>query len=285
MNRDEERIVRESSKVKDVGRRRQLKVIGGVFLVCLLAAAVAGISSWLTLRDAAEDATDLARQVQMECDKPRVASPQLAQFCPEANKVVDDAPEAVKNNPVEGPPGDTGATGPTGPAGANAPALTEAQILGALRLFCENTGSCRGEDGADATATQVAIAVSSYCNSRGECRGPAGADGVDGVDGVDGEDADPITQGQIIAAVEDYCDANNGCRGPEGQAGQNGQNGSDGAPGEQGPPGIVNVVDDCGAAPEGQTIANVDPNYNPDTQTVVLTCTYKDDQTGILPEN
>lgn len=288
MTHDDERIIREASSIKNTKGRNRLKLIGLLVLVCLLAVVAGSASTYFSLKNAAEDGTELAQQVQAACDLPGDKDPQLAQFCPKADQVVNDAPDTVKADPVPGPPGDpgpTGATGATGASGQDAPPLTEDQILDALRLFCANTGKCRGADGADATATQVAIAVSSYCNRRGECRGPAGVagqngtNGTNGTDGQDGVDGQPATQGQIIAAVDDYCSANNGCRGPAGADGQNG------GQGPAGPPGVVNVIDDCGAAPDGQVIADVNPTYDSESQTVTVTCSYKDDQSGILPEN
>ena len=275
MEPHEEEFVRSQTKqVKDVRTRRWLLVVGIIFLLFLFAGGAGAVATYYTLKGAAEEGTELAQQIQQACESPGVTDPDLAQFCPKADVIVEDAPDQVKADPVPGPPGPVGDPGPPGVAGEDAPPLTDTQILDALTRYCTNTGKCRGADGADATATQVALAVSTYCTARGECQGPIGRMGLPG---IDGEDATPITQNQIVSAVEDYCTAHNECRGP---AGADGQNGSDSN--VPGPPGVVNVRDECPPAEPGQVILDIIPTIDRDTQTVTISCTYKDDLT-ILP--
>ena len=274
MNAHEEGIIKNSSSVKDVKRRRILWGIAALFLLALVIVATAVTTKFVTLQGAAEDGTELAQQIEVECDLPGVTDPQLAKFCPRATEIVEDAPDTVKSEPVPGPqgdPGEPGEQGDTGEPGTDAPALTDTQVLNALRRFCTNTGQCRGSDGADATPNMVALAVRSYCNANGECRGAPGQNGSDGTDGTDGP---PPTEAQIRSVVDSYCSMADNCRGAVGPQGEPGQNGS---------PGVVNVEDNCAPAPEGQVVENVDAVYDAEAQTITIACTYKDDQAGLLP--
>lgn len=271
INEDDERIIKASGQVKDVRRRRELKIIGVICLLFMTILAAAATSSYLTLLGAAKDGTELAQQVQAECESEAVVDPDLAQFCPQAGQVVEDAPIQVKTVLLEGP---AGPKGDQGDPGKDAPAITDTQVLSAVRQYCSMTEECKGDKGRNASAAQVALAVTTYCRSNGDCAGAVGPTGPAG------EDADPVTQGQIVAAVDAYCSTNNDCRGPAGEDGQDGQNGSDSN--VPGPPGVVKVVDNCEPAPDGKVIADVNPSYNPDTQTVSFDCSYKDDQTGLL---
>lgn len=288
MDQDEEDIIHRSASVKDRNRRRWLRLIGLVFVISLLGGGAAALATFLTLQSAAKDGTVLAQQIQRECDKPGITDPDLAQFCPRADEIVESAPETVKVEQVPGPPGETGEQGDTGAVGETGPPPSATQVLSAVRRFCVNTSRCDGTDGSDATPAQVAIAVSSYCNSRGECRGPAGEagengdDGVDGTAGKDGSNAPPVTQAQLIEAVDSYCAQNNNCRGPAGADGTNGSDGSTGPQGPAGPTGLVNVADNCEPAPEGQVINDVSSSYDTDTQTVMIDCTYVDVRPSVL---
>lgn len=269
MDTYEEEIVKKSSRTKDEHRRFILKIIGIAFVVSLLGGGAAALASYLTLRSAAEDGTQLAAQIQQACESPGVVDPDLAQFCPRAEEVVDSAPTEVRA--VAGEDGEDGVDGQDGVDGAPGPGPTAEQTLLAVTRYCNNTNNCDGEN---PTASQVASAVAIYCNSRGNCQGPVGRAGVDG------QDADPVTQEQLIQSVAAYCTSNGGCRGPAGPQGPQGAQGQQGAPGQ---PGVASVQDSCGAAPEGQTIANVDADYNAETRTITLTCTYKDDEQVIEP--
>lgn len=263
MEQHEKEIAQQAALIKDRSARRWLKIIGAIFMLCLFGGGAAALSSYLTLRGAAEDGTQLAQQIKEQCDSPGATDPQLAQFCPKADEVVKDAPSIVKSDPVPGPPGPQGEQGDAG-VGPSA-----AQILQAVQLYCTQTKTCEGTAGKDATPAQVAAAVSTYCSANGQCQGPRGEPGTDGANGANGADAPAITQSQIVAAVETYC-GNNNCRGPAG---------SDGAQGET---GVVAVVDNCDPAPAGQVIADVTPAYDAETKTVTISCTYKDDETGGL---
>lgn len=282
MDSNEEEIIHRTAALKDAQKRRYLKIIGLIFVACLVGVAVASVATYYTLKSAAEDGTFLAQQIQQECEKPGITDPDLEQFCPSAEQVVDKAPETVKVEQVPGPEGPAGDTGTIGATGATGPAPSATAVSLAVRRFCGETGRCDGENGNDATPAQVAIAVSSYCNSRGQCRGPVGEegrngeDGQNGTDGMDGADAPPVTQAQLIEAVDAYCAQNNNCRGP---AGENGANGTDGLQGPQGPPGVINVADNCEPAPEGMVINDVSSSYDAVSQTVMIDCTYRD----ILP--
>lgn len=268
----EEEIVREASSVKDTRKRHILWIIGLVFVVSLLGGGIAALFTYSTLKGAAEDGTVLAQQIQKECEKPGITDPDLAQFCPKADEVVEKAPETVKAEQIPGPEGPAGDTGAQGETGATGPAPSRAQVQSAVRRFCLDTGRCDGQRGNNATPAQVAIAVSSYCNSRGECRGEQGENGNDGADGLNGRDAPPVTQAQLIQAVEAFC-ADGNCRGP---AGADGTDGDDGNTGPQGPSGIAQVTDLCEAAPTGQVIDDVISSYDANTQAVVIDCTYRD---------
>lgn len=280
LDEDNEEAVRKSREVKNVGQRRIMIALGIVLLLSIIAAGGGSLTSYLTLRSAAQDGTVLAQQIQEQCESPESTSPDLAQFCPDADRVVESAPSEIKQDPVPGPAGPTGADGSPGTPG---PAPTDAQVFLAVKSFCNSTGRCEGDDGSSATPAQVAIAVSSYCDARGDCRGGSGEDGTNGADGTDGNDAPPITQAQLIDAVDSFCSQGTNCQGPAGQDGEDGKDGSDST--VPGPPGVVNVVDNCDAAPEGQYIVNVDPSYDPDTQTVTISCSYADDEVGGLLQN
>lgn len=270
---EEEEIVRQSVKQKSTKDRTILMLLGVLFMIFLIGGGVISALLYVSLKTTAQDGTELAQQIQQACEAPGTPDPDLAQFCPTADDVVDSAPDEVKADPVPGPQGVPGTQGPTGEPG---PGPSSEEVMAAVASFCTDTGKCQGPQGDNASARQVAIAVAAYCNNRGMCSGPSG---IDGRDGADGQDAEPISPEQIAAAVTTYCNANNQCRGPSGEDGTNGQNGSDGAPGAPGPPGVVNVVDNCEAAPDGQVIADVNSVYDADTQSVIISCTYKDDQT------
>lgn len=276
MEHYEEEIVREAASVKNKPRRHLLWVIGLIFVLSLVGGGVSGGVAYLTLKGTAEDGTLLAQQIQKECEEPGVTDPDLAQFCPTADEVVEKAPAEVKAEQVPGPPGETGSTGEQGEQGEAGPPPSAGQVLSAVRRFCDDTRRCDGQDGSNATPAQVAIAVSSYCNSRGECRGPVGengSDGTDGTNGEDGKDAPPVTQDQLIQAVDAYCARNNNCRGP---AGEDGSDGTNGEQGPQGQPGVTQVSDICEPAPAGQVIDDVLSSYDASTQAVVIDCTYRD---------
>lgn len=292
MDSNEEEIIHRTAALKDEQKRRYLKIIGLIFVACLVGVAVASVTTYYTLKSAAEDGTFLAQQIQQECEKPGTTDPDLEQFCPSAEQVVDKAPETVKVEQVPGPPGSPGTDGTDGTDGTNGstgPAPSATAVFSAVRRFCTDTGRCDAVDGSDATPAQVAIAVSSYCNSRGQCRGPAGEEGSagengtngsDGEDGIDGADAPPVTQAQLIEAVDAYCAQNNNCRGP---AGENGTNGSDGTQGPAGPAGVINVADNCEPAPERMVIDDVSSSYDALSQTVIIDCTYRDMVPGQIP--
>lgn len=267
MESHEEVVVRESAMTKDGRKRFLLKIIGAVFVFSLLGGAAGATSSYFTLKGAAEDGTELAQQIKETCDLPKVTDPDLAQFCPKADQVVEAAPEQVLTTPTPGPPGEAGNDGADGQPG---PAPTPGQVLIAVRRLCSTTSVCEGQD---PTQAQVAVAVASYCGVDGRCRG---------VDGEDGTDAAPVTQEQLIQAVESYC-AEGVCRGQDGQDGQDGTDGADSnVPGPQGPPGVSNVNDNCEAAPEGQKIVNVDATYDADNKTITISCSYGPDVAGTL---
>lgn len=282
MDVDDERIIQDSSHIKDVKRRRTLKIIGVCGLLFAMMLAVGGVTSYLTLKTAAKDGTELAQQIQKECELPGLTDPDLAKFCPKADEIVEAAPEQVKADPVPGPEGPAGPQGTQGEPGDDAPAPTQEQVDLAVSRLCLETTLCRGEDGTDGadganvTPAMVEVAVRAYCSNDGSCRGATGStgpSGTDGADGADGADGQSVTQTQVNDAVANYCSVDDRCRGPEGPAGQNG---SDGAP------GMINFVDNCEAAPAGQVLADVNTSYNPDNQTATVSCTYKDDQSGIL---
>lgn len=91
-------------------------------------------------------------------------------------------------------------------------------------------------------------------------RGPIGPPGVDGLDGEPGEDG---------ADGADGAQGPPGADGSPGPPGPAGQDGADGAQGPQGPPGVVNVQTvNC----EGPSIRSISVSYNPETQTITITC-------------
>lgn len=248
MESQDEEIVRSAVTVVDRRRRTLLRVVGMVVVVLLVGSFTAGIASYLTLKASAQDSTELAQQIQKACSMTATPDPDLAQFCPKADQVVNSAPSQIKSDPVPGPPGPTGSSGAQGPQG---PGPTVVQIQAAVRSYCSISGSCRGPRGLTPTTAQVVAAVTVYCSNNNRCQGPSGASGKDGANGQNGSD---------------------------GVNGTEGKDGKDGAPGPQGPPGVVNVIDNCDTAPDGQVVGDVNASYDAATQTVTLSCTYKDDQ-------
>lgn len=266
-------IVRESaSGAVDRRKRWLLLLLTGIFTLLLVVTAIAAAIAIRDYKSSAQDGTDLAREVQIACADPEQAA-ELGPVCKSADNVVADAPASVK--------GDKGDPGAQGEQGAQGPPPSSAQVAQAVALYCAN-GACDGKDGANATQAQVAQAVALFCNARGDCRGPegvAGQEGQDGTQGPQGDTGPPPSAAQVQAAVASYCSTRNDCAGPKGEPGPAG------AEGPQGPAGVVNVVDNCDPAPEGQVVANVDASYDADAKTVVLSCTYKPDQTGLIPGN
>lgn len=281
-----EDIVHEAVEESKDGKTRKILLLSLVLFVCFF--AVLGISAWNVFgdaRDSANQGLTLAEQVKAACEDPNQAA--SLEICNTADEVIEDAPSTVTGEAgPQGETGDTGETGSQGPPGddgEDGPPPSNSQVQRAVALFC-STGRCNGADGRNATASQVALAVRTYCNSNGECRGPAGTPGTDGNDGASGATGPEgqqgpqgpgPTDGQILAAVEAYCSSNNGCRGPQGEPGTDGD---DGATGET---GVVNVSSNCDA-PDGQTIDQVNAAYDPESRTIVLTCTYTPD--AVIPD-
>lgn len=217
MTRQED-IVREAvAEAHDStrGGRLLVLVLGVIAIVLLL---VAGTVGWLVYdqtREQAQSGTNLAIAVKDACEDPNQRPMLPPELCPSADQVIEEGKDV--GIPVPGPQGEQGDPGPP---------PSQADVLGAVALYC-NQGLCDGADGSDATPQQVAQAVAAYCNDRGECRGRPGTSGSDG---DDGEQGPPPSPEQIATAVANYCGESNcdGPAGPEGPAGPAGTDGTDG---------------------------------------------------------
>lgn len=237
-------------------RYRLLVVFLGVMAMAL--ATVAGVllfNAWDKANEQAIAGTSLAEQVRAACkseDRPR----ELGPLCDDANEVIEDG-QALGIGP-QGPQGDPGQPGEPGQPG---PPPSDAQVADAVALYCSTRGNCRGVDGQNATRPQITAAVALYCNDRGECQGPEGGQGESGPQGP------PPSADQINAAVAEYCGSRGDCRGPEGPQGDRGP---------EGPTGVIDVDSNC-QQQEGQVIDSVAANYNPETRTITITCTYEEE--------
>lgn len=205
-----EQIVDETSTAKSPrGRRATAIAVLAAFLCLLVAAGAIGLA-YMALKRTAESGTALAQEVRTACEDP-IKKRQLGDICPQADKVVEDAPATV----VEGKPGKDGEPGEPGPP------PSDTQVFRAVSLYCSQ-GNCDGRDGRNATQADVAAAVARYCNDRGECQGPEGVDGKQGEQGVQGEtgkQGPPPSDAQVASAVAQYCSTRNDCAGPPGQPG------------------------------------------------------------------
>lgn len=266
-------IVENASNLKSRKQRYLLLAISVFALLCLVVSLFFALTAYFTVKNAAQDATELVQQLEQACTRSDTLDADLAQFCPKAEAVVEAAPAQIKTTPVPGPPGPSGQAGQTG---AQGPGPSTSQVYSAVSLYCRSTKTCNGQDGANATPAQVALAVSTYCNSRGQCQGR------EGLAGADGQDAEPVTQQQVATAVTAYCAERNLCRG---QSGEQGPRGEQGVPGLKGDTGVIGVDDRCGQAPSGQVVSNVDARYDPENLSIIITCEYRDDQSGIFPQN
>lgn len=118
--------------------------------------------------------------------------------------------------------------------------------------------------------------------------GPPGPPGDTGPKGAPGDRGPPGPEGPSGPAGGPGETGSTGAEGPPGETGQQGDTGATGATGAtgdtgpagpagpegpRGPSGVVEVRS-VGCAPsEGEVIASVDLTYDPDTQTVTVTCT------------
>lgn len=227
----EEQIISDAVDVKDVRRRRWMKIMGLLFLLFFTAMVTFALTQYFTVQNAAQDATGLAQRLDRECTSPGVKDPTLEKFCPEAEQVVDDAPAQVLTELVPGPVGPAGEDGTDGTDGSDGSDGTD------------GTDGDRGPKGATGNTGAV---------------GPVGPVGPQGPTGEQGPVGPIGPQGPI---------------GPEGPAGQNG---SDGASSD------FRVVDNCEPAPEGQYINDFKYAFDPETNQGTITCTYRDDQQGVL---
>lgn len=247
----DEQIIYDSVEESKDYRRRWLLV--GIVTIAVLSLLVSGIAAYYaygSVKDQAAAGTTLAQQVKDACEDPTKRTADIQYLCDNAEKVVEEAPEAIK-----------GDTGPQGEQGEPGPPPSAAQVAKAVASFCAGQ-RCRGTDGKNATQSQVAQAVQTYCNARGECEGPQGDTGNVGDTGPIGP---PPSDAQVQDAVDAYCLTHNGCQGPAGPEGP------------PGPTGVVNVDDQCEAAAEGMVVADVNSTYDPDTRTLTIDCTYKED--------
>lgn len=203
-------IIRESTaeaRSQTAGGRRLLVVLALVGVALLLLSGAIFYYAYSGARDQAESATSFAARVQAACDDPAERQDLPKDFCPSADRVIEDAEQV--GIPVPGPPGEPGAPGEPG----RPPSQDE--VLSAVALYC-NQGLCDGADGQNVTAEQVTQAVARFCNARGECRGASGADSE-----VPGPQGPPPSPEQISAAVANFCGEAN-CDGPAGPAGSDG---------------------------------------------------------------
>lgn len=115
---------------------------------------------------------------------------------------------------IEVPNITTPAAGKPGEPGKDA---TDAQVIQAVAIFCQQHNSCKGEatkgePGPSPTIQQLVRAMVRYCTMHDGCKGPQGSQGAQGAQGVQGAAA-TLTDAQILAAVTAYCDSHDNCSG------------------------------------------------------------------------
>lgn len=196
----EAQIIKEAVDVKDVQRRRTIKMVGVLFLLFFTAMITFSITKYLTVQTAAEDSTALAQRLNQECKMPGVTDPALEAFCPEAEQVVSDAPEQVLTQGLPGPEGPSGEDGADGSDGSDGNDGARGK---------PGTDGTDGTDGVDGeqgpvgpVGPQGPVGPVGPIGPAGE-PGPSGQNGSNGTNGsTNVNDAcDPAPEGQYIEDV------------------------------------------------------------------------------------